>query len=584
VPNESAAERAAKEAFDRVCSCIEKNKNFLLEAGAGAGKTHSLISAVKYVLARRGDELVRRRQQIACITFTNVAKGEIEARTGRHDAVYSDTVHGFCWSLLKGFQPQLRKTLAGLTNWQAALGESGGLGARRVEYDLGYMSINDKSVSLRHDDVLSLMGRFLELPKFRDLLSAQYPILFIDEYQDTDAVLVEAIKAHFLDAAQGPLIGFFGDHWQKIYESTCGKIQHASLEVIGKRANFRSGAAIVQCLNQMRPELPQMVKDADLLGEALVFHTNQWSGERQAGAHWKGDLPPAVAHNFIKVARNHLEKSGWDFDPKKTKILMLTHNVLAKEQGYPSLPGIFANNDAFIKKEDPHIDFFVDILEPACAAYERKRYGEMFAALGARVPAISSHADKVEWSRFMDALLSVRGEDSVGAVTDLIRKGRRLRLPDKVEQKEQALERLGPVAADDELSHISRLRKLRSVPYKEIIALSQYIEGHTPFATKHGVKGAEFENVLVVVGRGWSKYNFEQMLCLARSEVASDKQEFFERNRNLFYVACSRPKMRLALLFTQHLSDLAIETLSSWFGQGAIISLPGNLGLSSLAH
>lgn len=28
---------------------------------------------------------------------------------------------------------------------------------------------------------------------------------------------------------------------------------------------------------------------------------------------------------------------------------------------------------------------------------------------------------------------------------------------------------------------------------------------------KHGVKGAKFENLLVVVGRGGSKYNFGEM-------------------------------------------------------------------------
>jgi hypothetical protein len=36
---------------------------------------------------------------------------------------------------------------------------------------------------------------------------------------------------------------------------------------------------------------------------------------------------------------------------------------------------------------------------------------------------------------------------------------------------------------------------LRAVSYTELIALDQFIDGHTPFATKHGVKGAEFENV-----------------------------------------------------------------------------------------
>ena len=32
--------------------------------------------------------------------------------------------------------------------------------------------------------------------------------------------------------------------------------------------------------------------------------------------------------------------------------------------------------------------------------------------------------------------------------------------------------------------------------YKEVIAVTQLNDGHTPYTTKHSVKGAEFENVL----------------------------------------------------------------------------------------
>jgi DNA helicase-2/ATP-dependent DNA helicase PcrA len=56
----------------------------------------------------------------------------------------------------------------------------------------------------------------------------------------------------------------------------------------------------------------------------------------------------------------------------------------------------------------------------------------------------------------------------------------------------------------------------------------------------------------------------------------ADKQEFFENNRNLFYVACSRPKVRLALLFTQTLSANAMEKITQWFGAGNIIALPAD--------
>jgi DNA helicase-2/ATP-dependent DNA helicase PcrA len=98
--------------------------------------------------------------------------------------------------------------------------------------------------------------------------------------------------------------------------------------------------------------------------------------------------------------------------------------------------------------------------------------------------------------------------------------------------------------------------------------------GFSPFETKHGVKGAQFENVLVVIGRGWNRYNFNEMLELAAATPIPDKRrEAFERNRNLFYVACSRPKTRLALLFTQQLSTDALGTLAAWFGVETVAPL-----------
>ena len=81
--------------------------------------------------------------------------------------------------------------------------------------------------------------------------------------------------------------------------------------------------------------------------------------------------------------------------------------------------------------------------------------------------------------------------------------------------------------------------------------------------------------MVVVVGRGWNLYNFNDMLELAKGapDIPSNKQPAFERNRNLFYVTCSRPKRRLAVLFTQHLSAAAMQTLGDWFGNGSIEGL-----------
>ena len=178
-----------------------------------------------------------------------------------------------------------------------------------------------------------------------------------------------------------------------------------------------------------------------------------------------------------------------------------------------------------------------------------------------------------------DAALQELGADAVGAAYCTVTvtvwdddpriADERLRLVEKVIQGRDftcMVERVNAVDA--------WLGSLPGHAYTELIALDRFIDGHTPFATKHGVKGAEFENVLVIVGRGWNKYNFGQMLEWIEAGPPVGRTEFFENNRNLFYVACSRPKIRLALLFTQVLSANAMAQLRAWFGADNIVALP----------
>jgi DNA helicase-2/ATP-dependent DNA helicase PcrA len=458
------------------------------------------------------------------------------------------------------------------------LEEAGGIGARRVHYELGYAGVSGEQVTLRHEDVLTLMIQALAMPKFRRVLTARYPVLLIDEYQDTDAAFVDALKTWFFDQGEGPLIGLFGDHWQKIYGDGCGLVEHAVLEVINKNANFRSVDAIVQVLNRMRPALPQMVSDHEAPGEARVFHTNNWTGLRRTGhggGHWTGDTSPEAARAYCQHVKARLSDEGWDLSVEKTKILMLSHSVLAREQGYASIPPIYGQyNDPWLKKDDPHIKFLSDHLEPACAAFEAQRHGEMFECFGAGMPRIRRHQDKMAWSESMNELVALRQTGSIGDVIDFIAAQQHMRLPVAVEEREQKLAEVGAEPDEGESRRVTQLRKLRAVPYTELIALERFIDGHTPFATKHGVKGAQFENVLVIIGRGWNKYNFAQTLEWIDVGPPAGKQGFFENNRNLLYVACSRPKVRLALLFTQILSANAMEKLTQWFGANNIIALP----------
>jgi DNA helicase-2/ATP-dependent DNA helicase PcrA len=294
----SPAEQEAINALEKIKFCIDKNQCFRLEAGAGAGKTYSLIESIRYIIEKKANELLKNEQQIACITYTNVAKDEIKDRTDHHPVIFADTIHSFSWSILQSYQVKLRELIACLNEkWNERIDEAGGICNQLVKYKLGYPSINEKEISLHHDDVVALMSRMLSYPKFQKLLRSKFPIILIDEYQDTDKELAASIVSNIIDNDSGVVVGLFGDHWQKIYgSSACGLISSEAGKIIeiGKKANFRSDKNIVFCLNRMRPDLPQSESNPASQGVIKVFHSNSWSGTRRdgrGGGHWKGDLP-----------------------------------------------------------------------------------------------------------------------------------------------------------------------------------------------------------------------------------------------------------------------------------------------------
>lgn len=569
---ENPAIIAAQAAQAKVDACLDAGKSFRLEAGAGAGKTYSLVAALKKVIAERGRSLVQAGQRVACITFTEVARDEIAVEIEDHPAILVETIHAFSWGFMASFQSALRSLLPELERRSAAIIEAGGIGERAVVYDLGFFRIEEDQISLAHDDIPALMAKLLSLEKFKRLLTQQFPVLFIDEYQDTDRDFMNAIDEQFFKGDGGPMVGLFGDHWQTIYRSEY-ELAHYSVEAIDKGSNFRSAQPIVNVLNRLRPELPQVVSDPDLPGEARFFHANAYNGERTNSPHSKNDLPPEMAKAARINLMARLEAEGWV--PEKTKVLMLTHSVLAAEQGYPDIAEVFkGRNDQFVKKEDPVVKLLTEVVEPMCAAYSDGDYGKMFDIFGAG-PAIRSHADKLAWRADMDHLLKLRADGTIGEVIDHLKQTSRPALSSRIVKREDDLKALQGQPIPEDMGALQRHANLREVPYVEIIEVAKFVEGFTPFATQHSVKGAEFENVLVVLGGGWNHYNWPQLLELLETKGLTTKNtKAFYRSRNLFYVSISRPMNRLAVLATQTLSETALKAVAHLFGVEGVEELP----------
>ena len=572
------AEQASVECINRVYDAIDQNQSFRVEAGAGAGKTYTLIKALKHLIKKHENEFIKNHKKIACITYTNVAKDEIRSRVDNHPIIVADTIHAFAWAVIQGFQQPLRDRMGELgEKWEVRINEAGGVNKQKVKYDLGYPKITADEIYLHHNDLIKLFASLIRDDKFRRIFSSKYPVVLIDEYQDTNKGLADAIVETFIQTQSDSRIGLFGDHWQKIYGSeACGLIEADvdKLIVIGKEANFRSDKNIVSVLNRMRPELPQQECNPNSQGDVIVYHTNNWQGTRRPpgpGGHWGGDLPVQEAHDFLEDTKGKLNSMGWNISPETTKILMLTNNVLASEQGYQTIYSTFSDNDDYLKLNDSYMDFLVSTVEVGAAAFREHRYGSMLQAFGLRTAKIRNQADKEAWQDNMARLEHIRNNGTVGNLIDLLKVTRRPRLSPKLEEKEVRFEEISKVAlADrepDDIKFFDKTNRIRSIPYKEIPNLADYINDKTLYSTKHGVKGAEFENVIVVLGRGWNHYNWSAFLeKVNQGNVAEADRDTFERNRNLFYVACSRPRKRLCLLFTQELSQSAMEGLQKLFG------------------
>jgi DNA helicase-2/ATP-dependent DNA helicase PcrA len=106
-------------------------QSFFLTAGAGSGKTHTLICLLERLTGmdpgRRNQKaptdpltdreaafaegLRTRGAQIGVITYTNIARDEVVNRLGGHPRVKGQTIHSFCWGLIEGFDTEIRRFL-----------------------------------------------------------------------------------------------------------------------------------------------------------------------------------------------------------------------------------------------------------------------------------------------------------------------------------------------------------------------------------------------------------------------------------------------------------------------------------------
>lgn len=91
----------------KIFACIDDETSFIFNAGAGSGKTYSLVESLKYLISKKGESLKYHNHNIICITYTNVAAEEIKQRLGNSSLAIVSTIHDRMWDIIQHYQPQL---------------------------------------------------------------------------------------------------------------------------------------------------------------------------------------------------------------------------------------------------------------------------------------------------------------------------------------------------------------------------------------------------------------------------------------------------------------------------------------------
>ena len=328
----------AAEENEKIIQTLKTGKSFVVEAGAGAGKTTSLNYVIDWIQDHWWKKFHLRKQKVVCITYTNAAVNIILSRLKDCSFIEPMTIHSFAWRVIKQFQSTLLNFIKNGENikFPEECKIEDILG---INYDFGVKQIDDNGIlHLHHNDVITLFSHMLEKAKFRRIFSSNYPLILIDEYQDSFSVLINKFIEYYIQYETGPQFGFFGDSWQTIYSNNgaCGKIENEHLKIIEKHINFRSTQKIIDLLNKIRPELIQKPALKDSEGEVWVVHSNDYNGQRQSKGVWKDELPLEELSRRVENLRQHII-SHWCQKDEKTKVLLLTHKLLAAQQGYEKL-------------------------------------------------------------------------------------------------------------------------------------------------------------------------------------------------------------------------------------------------------
>lgn len=570
---------------------LEKPKSFFMLAGAGSGKTRTLVEVLQNIDIKYGDELNLLGRKVAVITYTNAACDEIISRLKHNDLFSVSTIHSFAWQMINTFQKDIKtyvkdeliekiNELQEKQNKAKSISSKSYIGRKmKLENHLRKLQNlnlikyftyspdgdNSSKNSLNHTQVIKIFSRFLKQPLMQKIIIRNYPIILIDECQDTNKFVVDSFVSLQEENSNKISIGFFGDVMQRIYSN--GKQNLNSVleqwEQPTKHMNYRCPKRIVKILNRLRSDvdgLKQYSDDEKIEGYVRVYIC-------------QNNLDKVENEKRIRrLMKEVTDDEKWE---DSVEALILEHHMAATRLGFEELFLTFSESSKFKSKLTDgtlvETKFFNDQIFPMVEAYGQGEEYKVAQLAKRYFTQFNEDIDSLTYEKIQDVRQSVKRiseafeeKRSLTGVKllKIIRERNDLILPERIKITLDLLENQEFVNQkynenNGESKEIEVLEKILNLDLSQTQNYSKYMNQEAGFSTHQGVKGLEYPRVMLIISDDESRgfmFSYEKLFNI-KEKTATDinneqngQETAIDRTKRLFYVGCSRAEKSLAIV------------------------------------
>lgn len=593
-------------------------QSFFLFAGAGSGKTRTLVNVLARFKEEFGQGYKLRNKRIAIITYTNAAADEITHRLEYSSILNVSTIHSFCWELIKSFTPDIKTwiksnlfvEIAELEEQQSKSRDPNNKTSvgrtKKIESKNKRLSSleniqkfiynpngdNLTKDSLNHTEVISITADFIKSKDlFRQILINRFPIILIDESQDTKKELIDALFELQIQNEEKFSLGLFGDTMQRIYadgKENLGVGLPDKWIKPAKKMNHRSKSRIVELINKIR-------KDID--GQEQFSRIENKGGIVRFFAVSRANDKFQTEEQIRQKMQEATKDDNWTTDNAEVMTLTLEHHMAARRMGFSNffvpLYAIDKLKTSLLDGTSSSINLFSNTVLPLYKAHIKKNKFEIANIIKQHSHLIDKQSLQNDVNKLevlhttndkVNELLSLWNEDNHPTLIEILKKIQETNLFKIPSALKFVLQRRGVDAdnniEDDETAEDDEVliawEEALKASFAEIITYNEYINGESKFGTHQGVKGLEFERVMVIIddeeSRGFM-FSYDKLFGLKpltntdKKNIDEGKETGIDRTMRLFYVACSRARESLALVsYTESPEELKKNVIhNGWF-------------------